>query len=74
MSVNRTTVPVRTILTKMSANASVATTHMYGVNRTTCMTMTPVDVCAKRPVLHPMNWTQKPVNACAIKSAHQDIY
>ena len=68
------TVLVRTISIKMSANASVATIPMYGVSRTKCMTMMPVDVCVNRPVHHPMYWTQVLANAFAIRNAQKDIY
>ena len=75
VSVNRTTVQVRIILTKLNVSASVILTQRRGVKRIMCMTsMLPVDVCARRPALRPMYWTRKIVSVCAMKHAHQDIY
>ena len=75
VSVNRTTVQARTILTKLNVSASVILTLRHGVKRIMCtMSMLPVDAFAKRPALHPMYWTRKIVNVCAIKSAHLGIY
>lgn len=75
VSVNRTTARTHTILKKLNVGASVIPTLRHGVKKIMCMmNMKRVDVCAKRPALHPMYWTRQNVNVCVIKNAQKDMY
>ena len=75
VSVNRMTVQAHTILKKLNVGVSATPTLRRGVKKIMCMmNMKPVDVCAKRPALHPMYWTRQNANVCVIKSAQKDMY
>ena len=54
VSVNHTTVQSHTILKNLNVSASATPILRRGAKKISCMmNMKPVDVCAKRPVLHP---------------------